>query len=68
MQLRPHDSRMWCAMAQCYEAEQLQQPIAAIRCYRRAVDSNEREGLALRALARLYDSLGQSHHAAYFFK
>ncbi|CAI5469030.1 unnamed protein product [Closterium sp. Yama58-4] len=66
--LRPHDSRMWCAMGQCYEAQQLQQPEAAIRCYRRAVASNESEGLALHKLSKLYEGLGQMKQAAHFYK
>lgn len=41
---------MWCALGQCYEHEHLGMLDAAIRCYRRAVDSNDREGLALHKL------------------
>ena len=41
--LRPHDARMWCAMGQCYESDQLQMTVAAIRCYQRAVSNNDRE-------------------------
>ncbi len=44
-QLRPSDARMWCAMGQCHEHEQLGQIEAAIRCYHRAVDHNDREGI-----------------------
>lgn len=46
-QLRPSDARMWCAMGQCHEHEQLGQLEAAIRCYHRAVDHNDREGADL---------------------
>ena len=55
-QLRPHDARMWCAMGQCYENDQLQSvdkdkmEVAAIRCYRRAVQNKDREGIALHKL------------------
>ena len=62
-QLRPHDARMWCAMGQCYENDQLQSvdkdkmEVAAIRCYRRAVQNKDREGIALHKLVRL-----QHHH------
>ena len=55
-QLRPHDARMWCAMGQCYENDQLQSvdkdkmEVAAIRCYRRAVQNGDREGIALHKL------------------
>jgi hypothetical protein len=50
--LRPGDARMWCALGQCYEHDQLGLLDAAIRCYRRAVDSSDREGLALHKLVR----------------
>ena len=43
-QLRPHDARFWCAMGQCYAHEQLGMDEAAIRCYQRAHDSDDREG------------------------
>jgi hypothetical protein len=43
-QLRPLDARMWCAMGQCYEHEQLGMDEAAIRCYQRAQGSGDREG------------------------
>ncbi len=49
-QLRPQDARMWCAMGQCYEHEQLGMYDAAIRCYRRAVQHDDREGIALHKL------------------
>ncbi len=58
-QLRPHDARMWCAMGQCYENDQLQSvdkdkmEVAAIRCYRRAVQNGDREGIALHKLVHI---------------
>lgn len=61
-QLRPHDARMWCAMGQCYENDQLQSvdkdkmEVAAIRCYRRAVQNGDREGIALHKLVGLLSS------------
>ncbi|EFJ14516.1 hypothetical protein SELMODRAFT_268860 [Selaginella moellendorffii] len=67
-QLRPHDARMWCAMGQCYENEQLQMFDAAIRCYRRAVNNNDREGIALNKLAKLHSQLGQADQASYYYK
>ncbi|KAJ7534809.1 hypothetical protein O6H91_12G004500 [Diphasiastrum complanatum] len=67
-QLRPHDARMWCAMGQCYESEQLSMHDAAIRCYRRAVSNNDREGIALHKLAKLHNQLGQADQAAYYYK
>ncbi len=44
LQLRPLDARMWCAMGQCYEHEQLGMDEAAARCYQRAQGSGDREG------------------------
>lgn len=46
-QLRPHDARMWVAMGQCYEHEQLGMDEAATRCYQRAQASGDREGVCL---------------------
>lgn len=63
-QLRPHDARMWCAMGQCYENDQLQSvdkdkmEVAAIRCYRRAVQNKDREGIALHKLVRPHSLRG----------
>ncbi|KAK3239275.1 anaphase-promoting complex component apc8 [Cymbomonas tetramitiformis] len=66
-QLRPQDARMWCAMGQCYEHEQLNMDEAAIRCYRRAVDNNDREGIALHKLAKLHAKLRHHVEAAHFY-
>ncbi|GAQ83915.1 Anaphase-promoting complex [Klebsormidium nitens] len=67
-QLRPNDPRMWCAMGQCYENEQLGMQEAAIRCYRRAVSYEDREGIALHKLARLHQQLEQMDEAAHYFR
>lgn len=67
-QLRPHDARMWCAMGQCYENDQLQSvdkdnmEVAAIRCYRRAVQNGDREGIALHKLVCLCDKAQYSKY------
>ena len=39
-------------MGQCYENEQLGMDAAAIRCYRRALVNQDREGIALHKLVR----------------
>lgn len=52
-QLAPSDARMWCAMGQCYASEHLGQVENAIRCYRRAVQHGDREGIALHKLVRV---------------
>ena len=50
---------MWCAMGQCYENDQLGMDAAAIRCYRRALVNQDREGIALHKLVR--DSVPWTH-------
>ena len=47
--------RMWCALAECYE--RLSRPQDAIRCYLRADNHQDREGLALTKLAKLHAQL-----------
>jgi anaphase-promoting complex subunit 8 len=66
--LRPGDARMWCAIGQCYESEQLARVDAAVRCYRRALANDDREGIALAKLARLHSGLGQLDEAAHFYE
>ena len=48
--------RMWCAMAESYE--KLERVEDAIKCYLRAEGNQDREGIALTRLARLYQKLG----------
>ncbi|GAX85404.1 hypothetical protein CEUSTIGMA_g12820.t1 [Chlamydomonas eustigma] len=54
--LRPTDARMWCALGQCYASDQVSLTDQAIRCYRRAVEYNDPDGIAAHALASLYES------------
>lgn len=49
VQLRPHDARMWNAMGNCYQQEQLGMLDAAIRCHRRALPY-DKEGVAVHEL------------------
>lgn len=67
-QLRPMDARMWCAMGGCYETEVIAMPEAAIRCYLRAEKNNDREGIALPKLGKLYMMLGKMNKAAECYK
>ena len=60
--LRPTDSRMWTAMGQCYESDEVAADQAAIRCYNRALQHNDREGLAMGRLVSCQDVPGQSIH------
>lgn len=66
--LQPSDARLWVAMAQCYQSAPLQMLEDAIKCYTKAVNCNEREGIALHQLAKLHSTLGYSEKAAYFYK
>ncbi|XP_051193488.1 anaphase-promoting complex subunit 8 [Lolium perenne] len=66
--LQPNDARLWIAMAQCYESDPLQMIEEAIKCYERAANSNDTEGIALHQLAKLHSMLGQSEEAAFYYK
>ncbi|KAK4427192.1 Anaphase-promoting complex subunit [Sesamum alatum] len=66
--LQPNDSRLWIAMAQCFETEQLHMLEEAIKCYKRAVNCNDREAIALHQLAKLHCELGQTEEAAFYYK
>ncbi|KAL3740510.1 hypothetical protein ACJRO7_021742 [Eucalyptus globulus] len=66
--LQPSDSRLWIAMAQCYETEQLHLLEEAIKCYRRAANSNDTEAIALHQLAKLHCELGGLEEAAFYYK
>jgi len=66
--LQPNDARLWIAMAQCYESDPLQMIEEAIKCYERAANSNDTEGIALHQLAKLHGMLGQSEEAAFYYK
>lgn len=64
--LRPYDSRMWCALGTCNE--QLSKIEEAIKCYERAVLNQDREGIALNKLAKLYQQLQNYDKAAYYYQ
>ena len=60
--LRPYDSRMWCAMGQCFET--LERTADAIRAYERACGTADRDPLTYHKLATLYLQLGNKAKAA----
>ncbi|CAA7396820.1 unnamed protein product [Spirodela intermedia] len=66
--LQPTDARLWIAMGQCYESVPLQMLEEAIKCYARAANCNDREGIALHQLAKLHSILGRSEQAAFYYK
>ena len=63
--LRPYDSRMWCALANCYQ--NLDKKQEAIKCYIRADRHIDREGIALNKLALLHLELGDKPAAAKYY-
>jgi anaphase-promoting complex subunit 8 len=66
--LRPYDARMWCALGQCFE--RLGRNGEAVRCHERAVGNGDREGVAFRSLARLYQTpdVHDTDRAAFYFR
>ena len=59
---------MWCAMGQCYESDQLQMTVAAIRCYQRAHQNGDQEGIALGKLAKLHHEANNAKAAAHYHR
>ena len=66
--LQPNDSRLWIAMAQCYKSEELHMLEEVIKCYKRAVNCNDGEAIALHQLAKLHRELGRFEEAAFYYK
>ncbi len=64
--IRPYDGRIWCAMAECYEY--LDQDLAAIKCYTRALLGSDQEKMALKKLPKLYKRIGDAEAAAHYFR
>ncbi|CEG43806.1 anaphase-promoting complex [Plasmopara halstedii] len=63
--IRPYDARMWCALGGCYE--KLDKVDEALACFHRAVNNQDREGIASFHLGRLYAASGRPHEAAKFY-
>uniref|UniRef100_H3G5C0 Cdc23 domain-containing protein n=1 Tax=Phytophthora ramorum TaxID=164328 RepID=H3G5C0_PHYRM len=64
--IRPYDARMWCALGGCYE--KLNKTDEALACFHRAVNNQDREGIASYHLGRLYAARGQQHEAAKYYQ
>ncbi|GMF21716.1 unnamed protein product [Phytophthora lilii] len=64
--IRPYDARMWCALGGCYE--KLNKVDEALACFHRAVNNQDREGIASYHLGRLYAVRGQQHEAAKYYQ
>ncbi|KAI9994819.1 hypothetical protein PInf_011657 [Phytophthora infestans] len=63
--IRPYDARMWCALGGCYE--KLNKEDEALACFHRAVNNQDREGIASYHLGRLYAARGRQHEAAKYY-
>ncbi|CAM9358434.1 unnamed protein product [Ascophyllum nodosum] len=64
--LRPYDARMWVAMGNCLE--KLGKRGEAISTYERATANDDREGVAVERLAKLYSAEGKKEKAARCFE
>uniref|UniRef100_M4BAK0 Uncharacterized protein n=1 Tax=Hyaloperonospora arabidopsidis (strain Emoy2) TaxID=559515 RepID=M4BAK0_HYAAE len=64
--IRPYDARMWCALGGCYE--KLDKVDEALACFHRAVNNQDREGIASYHLGRIYAVRGQQHDAAKYYQ
>ncbi|KAF4321759.1 hypothetical protein BBO99_00000117 [Phytophthora kernoviae] len=64
--IRPYDARMWCALGGCYE--KLDKVDEALACFHRAVNNQDREGIASYHLGRLYATRGRHHEAAKYYQ
>ena len=64
--LRPFDGRMWCAQGNGYE--KMGKEEEAVRCYERAMGEEDREGIAVLRLARLWGRRGEGAKAARYWQ
>ena len=64
--LRPFDARMWCALGNGYE--RMNRDDEAVRCYERAKGEEDREGVAVQRLARLWGRKGEGKKAARYWR
>jgi len=57
----PNDSRMWTALGDCYiRTDKVEE---AIKCYKKAIDKKDKDGIALTNLAKLYEKNGDTENA-----
>ena len=64
--LRPFDARMWCAQGTALE--RMGRDEEAVRCFERAMGEDDREGIALGRLARLYQKRDDIQEAVKYWK
>mmetsp|Transcript_5636 Transcript_5636/g.4030 ORF Transcript_5636/g.4030 Transcript_5636/m.4030 type:complete len:90 (+) Transcript_5636:1420-1689(+) len=63
---KPYDSRMWCAMGNCYD--KMNKPLESAKCHERAMRFKDKEAIALHKLAKLYIQQGDYKKAEVCFK
>ena len=64
--LRPFDARMWCAQGTALE--RMGRDEEAVRCFERAMGEDDREGIALGRLARLYQKRDDMQEAVKYWR
>ena len=64
--LRPFDARMWCAQGTALE--RMGRDEEAVRCFERAMGEDDREGIALGRLARLYQKRDDTQEAVKYWR
>ncbi|MCJ1297139.1 anaphase-promoting complex component apc8, partial [Xylographa carneopallida] len=64
--LRPFDARMWCAQGTALE--RMGRDEEAVRCFERAMGEDDREGIALGRLARLYQKRNDVQEAVRYWR
>ncbi len=62
---KPHDSRMWAALAHCFE--KMEKNVEAIKCTQWADRVKDKEAFAMHKLAKLYQTTGDVQKAAHYF-
>ena len=63
---RPYDSRVWIALGCCCKKQEKLE--SAIKFFERALQTTDRDGLAVKHLAKIYDDTGNMQKAAYYYK
>lgn len=65
-QLRPYDSRMLVALGETYE--KLDKTSNALKCFQKAYNVGDIEGMAIQKLATLYENLGDRENAVLAYR
>ena len=63
--LKPYDPRIWCALGGSYE--NIDMNSLAIKCFERAEANEDKEGIAVIKLAKLFEKARDKHQAAKYY-